>query len=146
MIYFLLNFNEPYSTASPTPIPPKHRKTSDSSSAAYGKTGGKTVKRYDNYSAIFQQEVQKHNVGKTRETLSARYVLHFRQWIQNESNATSQYRAVSTIYEEFDKLPNWHAFWMSTWPKIHESLRNIWYGGGQAGLSILRFLKNSFLR
>ena len=98
----------------------KVRKTSDST----GNNRRATV----NYQEVFAGEMRKMQKPKY-ELLSSMYADHFRSWIRTESG-TGQYRAAATVYDEFERLPNWHAFWGSSWPKISDTLCCIWYGGG----------------
>ena len=78
---------------------------------------------------------------------------YFRKWIKNESGAVLNlarslaggarepsrilnpskvnrtYKSSSIYYESFDRLPTWHSFWFSSWPKIKSDLERIWCDG-----------------
>ena len=64
---------------------------------------------------------------------------YFRKWIKNES-VNRAYKSTSIFYESFDRLPTWHSFWFSSWPKIKSDLEQIWCGGSADSESCQVFL------
>ena len=50
------------------------------------------------------------------------------------------YKSSSIYYESFDRLPTWHSFWFSSWPKIKSDLERIWCDGSANSESCQVFL------
>ena len=47
----------------------------------------------------------------------------------SQVNRAYKSEASSIYYESFDRLPTWHSFWFSSWPKIKSDLEQIWCHG-----------------
>ena len=94
-------------------------------------SGGSSKPRFE-YTGLLNAELAKithinNKLQKKRKLvlLPEMYSEHFTRWIRNEASSTTSYKAAATVYEEFDRLPNFHAFWESSWQKINASLHGL---------------------